>query len=337
MRVGTQKISFAVALFMLMSVFSWTAAYADDGHNAVADISENQSIKMQNVVDSERINGNLLVFYIKADESTTISFDGRQDYGFQNITYYPKAKLKDRNLELGQEEPLAFKKKDYAIKKDDGRYTYTSQLPEGFTGEYLMAAGNYAVLEKSGFYEVSYTIAPGAKKGKFLVKVTQTGDLTTVEPDQEPVKKPELQPAIAVSNATKVFVNGREIAIEAYNIDGNNYFKLRDLAKALYHTNKEFEVGYDTASQAISVKSDTAYTPVGGELEISGAVGEQQAVPSNSEVQLNGKTLGIGAYYINGNNYFKLRDIAKALDFRVIWSNEMNAISITSVINYFED
>jgi hypothetical protein len=50
-------------------------------------------------------------------------------------------------------------------------------------------------------------------------------------------------------------VNGQSVAFNAYNIDGNNYFKLRDLAYALNGTEKQFEVGWDGAANAISLTS----------------------------------------------------------------------------------
>ena len=55
-------------------------------------------------------------------------------------------------------------------------------------------------------------------------------------------------------SADPVMVNGAEAALEAYNIDGYNYFKLRDLGNLL-----GFTVGWDTATSSISIT-----TPWGG-------------------------------------------------------------------------
>ena len=46
----------------------------------------------------------------------------------------------------------------------------------------------------------------------------------------------------ATPTTSTVMVNGQAVAFEAYNIAGNNYFKLRDLAKVLSGTTKQFEV-----------------------------------------------------------------------------------------------
>lgn len=49
-----------------------------------------------------------------------------------------------------------------------------------------------------------------------------------------------------------VFIDGKSAALDAYNIGGNNFFKLRDLASALH-----FAVGYD--EQTRTVLLDTSY------------------------------------------------------------------------------
>ena len=50
---------------------------------------------------------------------------------------------------------------------------------------------------------------------------------------------------MAERSSNRVFVDGREVQIEAYNIGGNNYCKLRDIGKAV-----GFNVSYDAAENA---------------------------------------------------------------------------------------
>lgn len=59
----------------------------------------------------------------------------------------------------------------------------------------------------------------------------------------------------AVVSSQKLNLDGRAIDIESYNINGNNYFKLRDLA-ALFN----FGIDYDQASNTISINSNTNYS-----------------------------------------------------------------------------
>ncbi|MDQ0091406.1 hypothetical protein J2T12_004843 [Paenibacillus anaericanus] len=57
----------------------------------------------------------------------------------------------------------------------------------------------------------------------------------------------------ATLSTSKVQVNGQQQLITAYNIDGNNYFQLRDLASKI-----PFDIKYDTQSNRISLFSQTS-------------------------------------------------------------------------------
>ena len=50
----------------------------------------------------------------------------------------------------------------------------------------------------------------------------------------------------------KLTVDGKYVDCERYNIDGANYFKLRDLACLLNGTGSQFSVGYDAATATVS-------------------------------------------------------------------------------------
>ena len=51
---------------------------------------------------------------------------------------------------------------------------------------------------------------------------------------------------------------------------------------------------------------------------------------------LGGAEIAAGAYLIGGENYFRLRDIAAALDFAVTWDNEAKTIAIDTASGYTE-
>jgi Leucine-rich repeat (LRR) protein len=139
--------------------------------------------------------------------------------------------------------------------------------------------------------------------------------------------------ATATPTASTVLVNGKPVAFDAYNIDGNNYFKLRDLASALSGTERRFEVGWDGAANAITLTSGAAYTPVGGEMASKGA-GDKTPVSTTSRITLDGKDVSFTAYNIDGNNYFKLRDIGAAFDFGVDWDGARNTVAIDTGKGY---
>ncbi|MDR1328056.1 MAG: hypothetical protein LBK23_00440, partial [Oscillospiraceae bacterium] len=91
----------------------------------------------------------------------------------------------------------------------------------------------------------------------------------------------------ALPTSSAVLVNGRTVTFDAYNIAGNNFFKLRDLAHTLNGTAKQFEVGYNETTKAIALTSGKPYTPAGGEMAGKGA-GEKAAAPTQSGVTLDG-------------------------------------------------
>lgn len=134
----------------------------------------------------------------------------------------------------------------------------------------------------------------------------------------------------AAPTASKVTVNGASKAFEAYNINDNNYFKLRDIAYVLNGTDASFSVGWDGAANSIALVKGEAYAPTGSEMKVSGTKDIKDAVASNSSILIDGVKAALKAYNINGNNYFKLRDLGNALGFNVGWDNASQTISITS-------
>ena len=135
--------------------------------------------------------------------------------------------------------------------------------------------------------------------------------------------------------ASKVLVNGTLIEFDAYTINNNNYFKLRDLAQAVNNTEKNFEVSWDGKKNAINLISNKPYTPAGGELT-KGDGKAKAATLSTAKIYKDGKEVSLTAYTINGNNYFKLRDIAKAFDIGVTWDSKTNTVGIDTSISYAE-
>ena len=145
-------------------------------------------------------------------------------------------------------------------------------------------------------------------------------------------------PVTAPSNtvnptSSKVFVNGEERNFEAYNIDGNNYFKLRDLAMVLNGTNKQFNVGYDNVTRAVTLATSEPYTAVGGEMT-AGDGKPKAANPTPSKIYIDSKELDFTVYNIGGNNFFKLRDLMSVLDVAVTYDATTRNISIDTSLGY---
>jgi hypothetical protein len=133
--------------------------------------------------------------------------------------------------------------------------------------------------------------------------------------------------AVAPTTAT-VLVNDESVAFDAYNINGNNYFKLRDIAYALNGTSGQFAVGYDGATHVITLTSGKRYTPIGGEMAWNRGSAEKSPVPSALRISLDGNALELTAFNIDGNNYCKLADLGAALGFDVSWEQATRTIRI---------
>ncbi len=145
-----------------------------------------------------------------------------------------------------------------------------------------------------------------------------------------------IQSTMANPTSSKVIVNGNYVTFEAYNIEGNNYFKLRDLAMALNGTNKQFDVSWDSEKNAINLISNKAYTVTSGELKVANESSDKVAKKTTSSIYADNKKVDFKAYNIEGNNYFKLRDIMKIFNIGVTWDGENNTIRIDSQIEYTE-
>jgi hypothetical protein len=140
----------------------------------------------------------------------------------------------------------------------------------------------------------------------------------------------------AAAGEQRMSVDGEEVTVRAYNIGGNNYFKLRDIAYILAGTQKQFAVDWDGAANAIALTTGAPYAPVGGELENDGA-GSVTPIPTASKVLRDGSELALTAYNIAGSNYFKLRDIGEAFDFEIDWDSAANMIVIDTSAGYTAD
>lgn len=152
----------------------------------------------------------------------------------------------------------------------------------------------------------------------------------------EKVEAPVLDMVIAMPSTSTVMVNGELISIDAYYINDNNYFKLRDLAYILNIRNseKQFGLNWDNEKKSINIVTSENYIPAGGELETGKHTEPQTAVVNSSPIYLNGEKVELAAYTINGNNYFKLRDIASVINFDVDWDGANNTIIIEPFSDY---
>ncbi len=139
----------------------------------------------------------------------------------------------------------------------------------------------------------------------------------------------EGKPAIQLT-AQKLTVNGETKTAEIYNINGNNYFKLRDMAALLTGTGSRFSVDYDKESRTVIIRTGEAYNQQPGDLE-PGEDRSASAVRSNQSIRIDGVTVSdLTAYNLGGNNFFKLTELGEKLGFSVEYDAAANAMVVTS-------
>ena len=149
------------------------------------------------------------------------------------------------------------------------------------------------------------------------ISVSFSNSTTPTQPEQ-----PQQPAAETVASPTndKLTVNGTAADPTVYKIDGSNYFKIRDVAALLNGTEKQFAVGYDGEKNSVTATTGQGYAKQSGDLAGAATGGDKTAAPSNDTVYVDGQKIDAEVYKIDGGNYFKLRDLGKALNFYVGWS-----------------
>ena len=171
------------------------------------------------------------------------------------------------------------------------------------------------------------------KKSKRLLGIALCGlmALTGLAPaaSAAPVRK------TAIPSRNAIYVDGERVPAASYLIDGNNYFKLRDIASMVNYTDKQFSVSWDARQQYIYLTSGERYRSVGGELD---GVTQQtrSATASTSPVYKDGSRAYYTGYLIGGNNYYRLRDLCSDFNIGVLWDAGNNRVDILTDIGYGE-
>lgn len=119
-----------------------------------------------------------------------------------------------------------------------------------------------------------------------------------------------------------------------YNIEGNTYFRLRDLGRLL-----DFSVSYDRAENAVHIAPDAAYTPEAGESSTitNIATANADAVPTEQTLYLDSTRISPTMYNIKGNNYVGLRELGKLVDFGVAFNYDNKRITAYAAYPYADE
>ncbi len=132
----------------------------------------------------------------------------------------------------------------------------------------------------------------------------------------------------AAQSSAEILVNGVNVSVSGYTVNNNNYYKIRDIAMILRTTSKKFNVEWDSEKNAVNILPGVKYTIVGGELADADENEALIIVLNNGAILKDGQPVDVSAYNINGNNYFKIRDIGELVGFTVGWDDASSTITI---------
>lgn len=131
----------------------------------------------------------------------------------------------------------------------------------------------------------------------------------------------------ATNSNAKLMVDGTVVEVSGYSVNDSNYYKIRDIAMILRQTAARFDVTWDEYLGGISISRGQKYTIVGGELSENNETA-LNVTQSGNPVFVDGEERDMLAYNINGNTYFKIRDISDMVGFTVDWDGENQAVVI---------
>lgn len=127
-----------------------------------------------------------------------------------------------------------------------------------------------------------------------------------------------------------VYVNTTRVYPTGYNIKDNNYFKLRDIGQLV-----GFGVEWDEATRTVVITSDRTTPVLTGLLDMAQTGSTAKLSPQR--ITVDGEEVSLTSYLIRGNNYIKLRDIAKEIHFGVEYDMASKKVTIDPDGVYIDD
>lgn len=127
-----------------------------------------------------------------------------------------------------------------------------------------------------------------------------------------------------------VYVGNTRVYPTGYNIADNNYFKLRDLGKLA-----GFGVDWDKTTCSVLISTERTTPDLSNMVDM--ALTGSTAKLSPQTFKVDGEQVAIKSYLIRGNNYVKLRDIAKEVHFGVDFDLATKKVTIDPDGVYIDD
>jgi len=260
---------------------------------------------------------------------------------------FSSAKVETRDIKL--EEGELYPNETFILVQPNSTITYSGYIGsiELYTkiGDYYSALGESRNLSQSepdmtDTINVNDLFSCEVDLGQIILWTSDSfkeifiilDDGNTTEPEQpaKPAIEVEKIPASGTAkvNEQNIEIDGKAVAFQTYmlldaNGNGTNYVKLRDVAHVLNGTKAQFSVDYDGS---ISLTTGAAYKDNGSEMNTPFS-GDRSYTGGAQSIKINGTAMDMTAITLlddngGGYNYFKLRDLGKALGFNVGWSKD---------------
>lgn len=127
-----------------------------------------------------------------------------------------------------------------------------------------------------------------------------------------------------------VYVDTTRVYPTGYNIKDNNYFRLRDIGQLV-----GFGVDWDETTRTVVITSDRTTPVLTGLLDMAQTGSTAKLSPQR--ITVDGEEVSLTSYLIRGNNYVKLRDIAKEIHFGVEYDMTSKKVTIDPDGVYIDD
>ena len=133
----------------------------------------------------------------------------------------------------------------------------------------------------------------------------------------------------------EVVFDGNETVMMGYNINGNTYFRLREVAlnitNHIENWEHHFHIYYDKDLNSIDLIRNANFVPMTYNKEYTVGTEIKEGIRSNARLTVNGSVLDtdqIKGYVIDGYTFYKLRDLATIATLDIEWCEEERVIEL---------
>ncbi|MDR1643701.1 MAG: hypothetical protein LBT59_28735 [Clostridiales bacterium] len=124
----------------------------------------------------------------------------------------------------------------------------------------------------------------------------------------------------AIPTLATLYLSNVEHRVSAYVVDGHSYFSLRDLASILSGSSKCFSVTWNADKNEIALVTGEVYE---GSVNTVQEIFAKPAKPAIVNLTLDWRPVNLKGYTIDGKNFYRLDDLAEALDFGITWNRDI--------------